>query len=217
MRLMFGSKDVTIVNNCIDTDMYKFNGNSRESIRTKHHWNHCKVLGHVGIFIELKNQTFVVDVFNVLYKKDDTYRLVLIGEGPLHNTIKAKVQQLGLADKVVFTGNINNVNEYLNAIDIIIMPSYFEGLPLTLIEQQANGLQCVCSDTITKEVDKSGNLRFLSLDKSADEWALEVDSFLDTSHREERSRIAIEKIRESGYSIQAEAEKLLKLYRRLVR
>ena len=100
----------------------------------------------------------------------------------------------------------------LNAMDLVLMPSLFEGLPLTLIEQQANGLQCVCSDAITTEADKTGNLRFVSLDNSAEEWASEVESFLKTDDRELRSRIAIERIREAGYSIEEEAMKLSAYY-----
>ena len=213
-HLMFGDKSVTIVNNGVDTDLYKYNRKYREEIRAKHGWYDCKVLGHVGIFIELKNQTFIVDVFNELYKKDNTYRLVLIGEGPLQNDIREKVQGLGLTDKVVFTGNINNVHEYLNAIDMVIMPSYFEGLPLTLIEQQANGLRCVVSDTITREADKTNSLTFLPLDAPVSDWADTIENILatDKGDRYERSISNITKIERCGYSIQEEARKLQAYY-----
>ena len=101
-------------------------------------------------------------MFNVLYKKDPSYRLLLIGDGGLRSQTEKQVDDLGLQNVVTFTGSINNVNEYLNAMDIILMPSLFEGLPLSLIEQQANGLQCVVSDAISTECDKSGNIKFLS-------------------------------------------------------
>lgn len=216
-RMMFGNKHVTIVNNGVDTDLYKFNSETRDFIRSKHKWDNCRVLGHVGIFLEIKNQTFIVDVFKELYQKDNSYRLVLIGEGPMQNCIRDKVERLGLKDMVTFTGNINNVHEYLNAIDLILMPSLFEGLPLTLIEQQANGLQCVCSDTITKEADKSGNLHFISLNKSAKEWAEEVNTFIKTDEREQRSHNAIINIIKTGYSIKEEAKKLSAFYKNSIK
>ena len=109
---------------------------------------------HVGYFMPVKNQSFLVDVFAELAKNDSRYHLLLIGDGAMRTEIEQKVACLGLTNKVTFTGNIDNVSEYLNAADIIIMPSLYEGLPLTLVEQQANGLQCAVSDTITAEADK---------------------------------------------------------------
>ena len=87
----------------------------------------------------------------------------MIGDGALRPTVEQQVEDLGIKGSVIFKGNIDNVADYLNAIDLIVMPSLFEGLPLTLIEQQANGLSCVVSDTITKEADKTGQLTFLPL------------------------------------------------------
>ena len=214
-RLMFGNKHFTIVNNGVDTDLYKFNSETRDFIRSKHKWDNCRVLGHVGIFLEIKNQTFIVDVFKELYQKDNSYRLVLIGEGPMQNCIRDKVQRLGLSNMVVFTGNINNVHEYLNAIDLIIMPSLFEGLPLALIEQQTNGLRCVVSDNITCEADKTESLTFLSLDTPITEWADTIWKITNYSQEDrcERSKSNITKIEQCGYSILKEAKKLQTYYR----
>lgn len=212
-KFMFGKKPFTIVNNGVDTYKFAFCIEHRNTIRKQYGFECSKVIGHVGYFSEIKNHRWIIEVFRSLLEIDKAYRLLLIGDGELRGEIEDKAKSYGLFDCITFTGNINNVDEMLNAMDLVLMPSLFEGLPLTLIEQQVNGLRCVCSDTITTEVDKTGNLRFLSLSKSAEEWASEVDSFLDTSHRKERSRIAIEKIREAGYSIQEEAEELLALYK----
>ena len=95
-------------------------------------------------------------MFRSLLEKDKGYRLLLIGDGELRGEIAEKAKDYGILDNITFTGNINNVDEMLNAMDLVLMPSLFEGLPLTLIEQQANGLQCVCSDAITTEADKTG-------------------------------------------------------------
>lgn len=171
------------------------------------------LIGHVGYFLALKNQSFLVDVFAELVKRDNNYHLVLIGDGAMRPEIEKKVDSLGLKDKVTFTGNINNVSDYLNAIDLIVMPSLFEGLPLTLVEQQASGLQCIVSDTITKEADKTGNLRFISLNASISEWVQAIENSNCKQDREQRSKKAVDDIAKAGYSIQTEANKLVEFYK----
>ena len=118
-----------------------------------------------------------------------------------------------LTNKVTFTGNIDNVSEFLNAIDIIIMPSLYEGLPLTLVEQQANGLQCIVSDMITKEADKTGNLCFISLNAPISEWVQAIESSNCKQGREQRSKEAACAIEKAGYCIQTEAKKLVEFYK----
>lgn len=216
-KWMFGHSDFIVVNNGVDVIRYKFDQDVRKSYRDKFLWHGCKVIGHVGSFIPAKNQKFVVDIFNELKKKDDTYRLLLIGDGYQKQDVEEHVKQMELDEYVTFTGNIDNVADYLNAMDLVVMPSLFEGLPLTLIEQQANGLQCVVSDNITREVDKTENVMFLSLDEGAKKWA-ETISNIDYKNvnRINQSTVAIKKIIECGYSIQEEAKKLEKYYSKII-
>lgn len=208
---MFGKRSFEVINNGVNTDLYGYKSEVREKMRTDFGFCDSKVIGHVGAFIPVKNQTYLVDVFSELYKRDNTYRLLLIGEGELRKNVMEKVESLGLRDAVKFTGNVNNVYDYVNAMDLVVMPSLFEGLPLTLIEQQANGLHCVVADTITSEADKTGNLSFLSFVVPVVGWVDKILS-LKLSGREERSRNAIQKIKECGYSIQEEAKKLKEYY-----
>lgn len=209
----YGNRPFTVINNGVDTDRFAFNESIRKKIReTLGVSDKETLMGHVGYFLPLKNQKFIVDILSVLDYQFKNYKLLLIGDGELRSAVEKQVHNLGLQEKVVFTGNIDNVSDYLNAIDMILMPSLYEGLPLSLIEQQANGLQCVCSDTITKEADKTGNLKFLSLKKNESEWAQEVIDFIKLEGREQRSLKAIIDIKKSGYSIQEEASKLLKFY-----
>ena len=212
---MFGRKPFTVMNNGIVTRKYAFKPQSRKEIKEKLGWVDCNIIGHVGYFMALKNQSFIVDVFESIYKQNPDYRVILIGDGPMREEIQNKLDSKGLSKMACLTGNIDNVNDYLNAIDVIVMPSLFEGVPLTLIEQQANGLPCVVADTITKEADKTGNLRFLSLKAPVEEWAQAVISE-DGISREERSKKAIEDITKAGYSIEEEARTLVKYYQELL-
>ncbi len=213
-RWMFGERYFTVINNGVDTDLFSFCQAQRDGIREASNWKQCKVIGHVGGFFETKNQKFIVDVFRELYRQDNSYRLVLIGDGPLRNAVEAQMREYALQDVITLTGNINNVYDYLNAIDLIMMPSLFEGLPLTLVEQQANGLRCVVSDAITREADKTGNITFYPLSMSAAEWAERISQTpIDCDEARVRcSREAIVRIKECGYSIQGEAEKLRDYY-----
>lgn len=211
---MFGRYPFSVMNNGVDVGKFAFNIDSRVKIRNKLGWDHHnKVIGHVGYFTELKNQSFIVDVFDLLYKMDQNYRLVLIGDGPLKKKVKEKLDSNDLDCVSCLTGNVDNVNEYLNAMDVIVMPSLFEGLPLTLIEQQANGLQCFISDSITREVDKTGNVVFLSLQDGAHVWAEKIKDIDCNNDREARSKRGIVDISHWGYNITEEAKKLRDYYR----
>lgn len=212
-KFMFGLKPFKIINNGVDVENFSFDNNARRALRVKLALTETDILiGHVGYFMPVKNQSFLIDVFAELAKNDSRYHLVLIGDGAMRTEIEQKVASLGLTNKVTFTGNIDNVSEFLNAIDIIIMPSLYEGLPLTLVEQQANGLQCVVSDTITAEADKTGNLRFLSLQAPILDWVHTVENSHCMQNRELRSKNAIVAIEKAGYSIRKEAKKLVEYY-----
>lgn len=213
-RFMFGKRDFTVMNNGVDTEKFSFNPENRSSIRESLGWKKNPIVGHVGYFTEVKNQSFIVDVFSALHRHNPEYRMILIGDGPLKPMIEQKIESLGLEASVCLTGNIDSVNEYLSAIDVIVMPSLFEGLPLTLVEQQANGLLCVVSNAITSEVNKTGNVRFLPLSAPIESWVDAVLSIDDgLLSREERSRTSIKSITQVGYNIREGAKKLEELYR----
>ena len=211
---MFGSRTYMVINNGVDIRKFSFDIGKRKSIRQQLCISDEEILiGNVGHFYgQVKNQSFVVNVFKGLLKKSNRYKLCLIGDGPQRKDVEQQVGEYGFSDRVIFTGNISNVDEYLCAIDFIVMPSLFEGLPLTLIEQQACGLRCFVADTITKEADKTGNLKFLSLQSPVEEWVNCIENSEWEINRGEISKDAIEKITESGYNIAVEANKLRKVY-----
>lgn len=213
-RFMFSSKEFTIIHNCIDTSKFKYDESKRLKFRNQLGIKDNEILlGHVGFFSELKNQKFLVEILSILRKKS-CYKLILIGDGTLKSKVEQQANSLNLSDYVLFTGNVKNVNDYLNAIDIILMPSFFEGLPLSLIEQQANGLECLVSDRVSREADKTGLLQFLPLEKGADYWANKIQK-LETTFRCRRSEQAIKSVIDAGYSIDKEVQTLQRIYSRL--
>ena len=139
---------------------------------------------------------------------------MLFGKGDLESEIKEQVESLELTDKVLFMGIKDNVGDYLSAMDIFVFPSLHEGLPFVVLEAQANGLRCILSDTITKQVNLTGNVDFLPLDVSADEWAGYILEKYDDdlSSRLKSSKKAIDDIIGKHYDMNHKAQILSKIY-----
>lgn len=211
-KWMFGNRPFTVINNGIDTKKFRFQNNYREEVREIYKIpNNALVIGHVGVFNQQKNHDYLIDIFNAYSKKRENVFLMLVGEGSLKKDIEEKVNRLGLEQKVVFVGGSNKVEKYLAAIDVIVMPSLYEGLPLSLIEAQANGLPCIISDVITKEVDKTGLIYYASIN-TLEEWIKQIQRCLPSLNREDISQGAVKKIIDAEYSIDGEAKKLQMLY-----
>lgn len=204
-KWLFGNQESKIINNGIDTVKFQFNPGKRNLIRDKYGIEeNTLIVGHVGNFVEAKNHDFLIDVFKAISKSVPKSKLLLLGDGNLLDKFRTKVHNLELDDKVIFAGSVDNPEDYMSAMDVVIMPSLFEGLPLTLVEEQANGLRCVVADTITRDADMSGNLTFLSLDAPVSEWVSKTLKVVDEcgeEKRQKRSEKAIEDIRNNGYDI----------------
>ena len=214
-KWLYGDREFTVINNGVDTNRYVFSDEARNRIRMQYGLseNTC-LIGHVGIINENKNQRFLLDILDVFSKRNGNYKLVLIGDGPLRGEIETVANTMGIRKDVIFAGAVDNVPDYLAAIDIVVMPSLFEGLPLTLIEAQASGLPCVVSDTITTEADKTGNLGFIPLGAGAQYWADEIADRVQNEDRNMQSHRAIEDIVLCGFDIRTEAQKLKDYYQK---
>ena len=210
---LHGNKEFLVVNNGVDTDKFQFNLESREKIREDLGWKYNTILANIANFVEAKNHEFLIEVFSKIYKVQDNTRLLLLGAGPLMDKAKQQAKSLGIYDRILFAGSVPNISQYLSAIDLIVMPSKFEGLPLTLVEEQANGLKAFVSTAVTKDADMTGQLTFLPLDKGADFWTDEILKYLNRciDRTESYSMKSIDKIKKSGYDINSSAQKL-KLY-----
>jgi glycosyltransferase involved in cell wall biosynthesis len=134
------------------------------------------VVGHIGRFDPQKNHDLFVEIAAQIAQRDRNAYFLLVGDGPLRHAVQQKVASLGLADRFVFTGVRSDVATLMmGAMDLFLLPSLYEGLPLVALEAQAAGLPTVLSDTIAPEVEVDANLtKRLSLSQPAADWALTV-------------------------------------------
>lgn len=174
-RWLFGKRadngEVTVVRNAIQPDKFDFDAKVRESKRKQLNIEDKIVIGNVGRFAVQKNHTFLIDIFSEIKKINTDTVLLLVGDGPLQVEIEKKVLECQLGDSVIFLGARDDVPELMQAMDVFLFPSKFEGLGIVLIEAQAAGLGCVISDKIPVDVLLTEKMRVLSLEKSAKIWA----------------------------------------------
>ena len=164
-------KNVHLLNNGVDLNLFRFDPEARQTLRREFGLEDKLVVGHVGRFNKQKNHMFLLDVFYEIQKKQENARLVLIGQGELEGSIREKIARLGITDKVIFTGLRSDVPRLLSALDVVVFPSFHEGMPNVIIEAQATGLPCVIADTITRDADITGLVEYLPLELSAKQWA----------------------------------------------
>lgn len=171
---IYETNNYETIYNCVDKEKYQYNEKVRNKIRNKLKIDKNYLIGNIARFnIPTKNNIFIIDIFNEIIKKDSNARLICIGDGPDSDIVKTYADNLGLLDKIIFTGRINNVEDYIQAIDTFILPSKFEGLPITGIEAQFANIPCIFSDTITNEVIIGENSKQLSI-KDPKIWADEI-------------------------------------------
>lgn len=195
-----------IIKNAIDYDKYSFDDKISKDYKKELNIENKIVLGNVGRFHFQKNQMFLIDVFNELYKLDDKFTLLLVGDGEDKEQIVEKINSLNLNNSIKLLGVRNDVNNIFQAMDALLFPSLFEGLPLVLIEAQANGLQIFASDTITEDIKMSENFEFISLNKDAKSWA---NTIYENYKKNKFDRINnYENILKRGYEINNEVKKL---------
>ncbi len=214
---MFGSEkvqlgNVRIVNNAIDLQKFSFSEEVRAKLRSEINVNdEDTVIGHIGRMVPQKNHMFLLELFAEFYRKQKNSWLLLIGDGPLRESIIAKARDLRIYDRIIFLGVRSDVNKYYSVMDLFLLPSLYEGLPVVTVEAQANGVPILMSDEITSEAIVRDNVCQLSLNLTKDVWVDEMNKFVGM--RSSRDLTSLEK---AGFSIQKEAEKLEIYYRNLV-
>ena len=211
-KWLFKGRKFIVLKNGRNIKNYRFNEEARKSIRNKYNVEDKLALGHVGGFVNQKNHQFIIEIFKELKKIYPNTILFLIGDGELRTAIECKVDDLCLSNDVVFVGNTDKVADYLSAMDAMILPSLFEGLPLVSIEWQISGLPIILSSKITKECSISDNIVFLDINEKPISWAEKLIDIAHTEDRKKMSDIAIKKIKLAGFDIQDSSNNLRKIY-----
>ena len=205
---MYGGHPFQILCNAIDTEQYIYSTSVSKRVRYALDIKDEIVIGHVGRFHPQKNHTFLIDVFCECIKQNPNMKLLLIGDGEGRKEIEEKVRNTGIEEKVLFTGVRSDVNELLQAMDVFVFPSLYEGLPVTMIEAQAAGLPCVISDQVSEEcIVTKGLVTRKSLDETPVEWS---DYILPRAHQQKENHI--EEIIAAGYDITTAAKWLEEYY-----
>lgn len=203
-----GAKRAWQMNNAIDTEIFRYNPAVRENIRRQLDLKTELCFLCVARFQKQKNHLFLLDVFSQIIKLQPDTKLFLVGDGELQSAIEMKIDDLNLQNSVLLLGLRSDVNVLMQAMDVFLMPSLFEGLPVSLVEAQASGLHCVISDTISEESILIDDLvRMISLKDSPKKWAEEIIAFSDYE-RKDTSPLILEK----GYDIRENAKRLEQKY-----
>ena len=198
-KWMFGKyyTSAYIINNAIDAQKFSFRENIREVKRKELGIENKFVIGHIGRFQTQKNHKFLIDVFKIIHSRNNNAVLLLVGDGELRQTIIEKVENLGLSDNVIFTGVRSDIPELLQAMDVFVFPSLYEGLGIAVIEAQAAGLHCIVADTIPKEAYITDLIESIPLTEKEDIWAERILKYNNGYNRQN----TYEEVKSKGYDI----------------
>ena len=161
--------------NAINAEIYRYDANKAKTVREQLGIKDDEFLcGHVGTFTPPKNHSFLLEIFREVLAINSNAKLLCCGRGVLMEQVKKKAAEMGIIDRIIFPGVVDNCNEFLMAMDVFVFPSLFEGFPVSVIEAEATGLPVIMSDVITKEVDLTSCIRRLSLSDNAATWAYAI-------------------------------------------
>lgn len=196
---MLPGSDFAVINNGIDTARFSFSPETRREVRSALGLENVLVLGHVGRFSDVKNHSFLVDVFACVHRQQPASRLLLVGDGERRAEMEEKVKALGLTEQVIFAGSQSDVSPYYQAMDVFVFPSLYEGLGIVAIEAQTSGLPCVISDKVPAEcMVTQGLVSARSLEEAPEKWA---EHILSAASAERKSHAP--EVTASGYDIRA--------------
>lgn len=164
-----------ILPNGLDLKVFQFDKNKRKYKRDEIGVGVNEYLvGHIGRFEFQKNHRLIIEIFREIKKQKSTAKLLLIGKGGLLVEIKKLLTMYGLIDSVIFLDDRKDIPDLLMAMDVMLFPSYYEGMPNVVVEAQATGLQCVVSKSVTKECKLTDLVSFVSLDQPLKSWTFSV-------------------------------------------
>lgn len=205
----FEQGKVKIFKNVIETDNFRYNEEVRKEYRNKFNINDVTiVVGHTARFSEVKNHLFDVEIMSELKLMGANAKLMLVGTGELIESIEQKARELDVIDDIIFTGVVSNVCDYEQAMDAFILPSIYEGLPLSIIEAQVSGLPCFTSEgRVSPECSVTDLVQYIPLEAGAKVWA---EKIIEATKLERRDRQA--EVIAAGYDAKTSAKWLEEFY-----
>ena len=200
---LFGEKrisqaDFYLLKNAIDVKKYIYSEQIRNEVRKELGLN-STVIGHVGRLNYQKNQEFLIEIFKEYLKKDVKAILLLVGDGENKKNLESIIEAENLSKNVRFLGARDDINRLLQAMDVFVFPSRYEGLGVALIEAQLSGLPCLASSTIPREVEVSDNIRFLNIDDSPNVWSDTIYNVVNEKDNVRNSPLNM--VRSRGYDM----------------
>lgn len=199
-------KHVHLLHNAVDLQMYHYDSLARTSFREEFSLEGKLIVGHVGRFSKQKNHRFLLEIFRQIKNQNHNAVLVLVGSGELEVQIRQQAVELGIESSVIFTGVRFDIPQILSSVDVFVFPSFYEGMPNTVIEAQATGLPCVIADTITREANITGLVHYLSLDQSAQQWAGAAVAAVSDVRKDTKQNFV-----NHGYDIESVAQEFVSL------
>lgn len=208
-KFLFFTNSFLVINNGIDVNKFRFDISTKNFLKSKFSIEKdALVIGNIGRLNHQKNQLFILEVFENLLKVKENAYLFILGEGGLKLELQTLIKERGIEKRVFMLGNVNNANEFYSLFDLFVFPSLFEGVPLTLVEAQSNGLPIICSDRVSDEVNLTNEIDFLSLEKGVDYWVDYISKY--TKKRYDKTELIIDK----GYDIKTTVNTINEIYTR---
>ncbi len=215
IKWMFGEQisrnRIKIMRNAIDTDKFSFSEEKRKKVRKELCIEGKYILGHVGRMEPVKNHKFLISIFNEISKLIPEAVLLLVGDGRVREQVEEQIRDLNLQKKVMLLGKRDDANMMMQAMDILLLPSLFEGFPMVLVEAQTSGLPCIVSDKVTKEAAITPLVSYRSL--VIDEWIKKIQDIYQDRNRTRKSMHS--EVAAAGYEIRNQIKELEELYERV--
>ena len=209
-RYLFENHPFTVLPNAIEADKYAFNNDIRNCIRKEYGIPvNAFVAGTVAMIDAVKNQKFLLKILEQL---DDDFVLMIVGDGIYREELMKEIKSRKLENRVIITGWKTDAYMYYSAFDCFVLPSFSEGFPVVSLEAQANGLYCIVSDKVTKEIQVENHITFLGIeDCDVDKWKNKMNA-IRNKKREEKNVI-----KDSDYDIRNNIKQLEIIYRNSIK
>lgn len=201
-KWMFGDRKFKVLANGIDTEQFSYQPEIRADVRRKYNLGGKLVVGTVGRLAEQKNPFYILEIFAELKKINPNTSFLHVGDGPLREPLEKRARELKIKEDYHFIGQTDQTAEYLNAMDVFLLPSKFEGFPMVLVEAQSAGLPCFVANNITHDCKLTNNMYFLDINRRPSDWAYKVNQ-IDPDNRKDQTSFIIN----AGYDIHQTAKK----------